>query len=467
MINLKSINKSDRSNLHSLVSNYNVMKYVGARQVWENNKINRFIDYCIQEKNTNNQNNYFLKIVDKKSNDFIGIIGIHRDDSNSDFELTYYIHKKDQGKGIGSESLHMMLNKFHEDRPDVKKVVSDTLTYNIGAQKSLKKCGFMFQKVVPRSGKKYARFQYLFKFHKLLSLEYPYLSHFLKKKECLERFEELKKMKFDQLSKKNHDIIIEYKKDQKYNQITDYFTNPCRMKCSFKGNMTPFDYYQKNKGDILKNSLENGKFDYEKFEEYMYRNSDMCNNFQVTIIMNIYKYFKAKRILDSSAGWGDRLVAAIASDIEYVGVDPAKCQKPLYRKIIKTLATDKDKYIVINKGFEKITKKDIKGKFDLAFTSPPFWDLEVYNSENKNQSIMGYKTEKEWIEGFLNKLADINISYLKKGGHLVIYVPDYKEFMDYMEKRDDIERKEDIFYYNKGENNKKNKKRQIFVWKKI
>ena len=29
MINLKSINKSDRSNLHSLVSNYNVMKYVG------------------------------------------------------------------------------------------------------------------------------------------------------------------------------------------------------------------------------------------------------------------------------------------------------------------------------------------------------------------------------------------------------------------------------------------------------
>ena len=35
-----------------------------------------------------------------------------------------------------------------------------------------------------------------------------------------------------------------------------------------------------------------------------------------------------------------------------------------------------------------------------------------------------------------NKLAYINISYLKKGGHLVIYVQDYKEFMDYMEKRD-------------------------------
>ena len=31
----------------------------------------------------------------------------------------------------------------------------------------------MFQKVVSWSGKKYARFQYLFKFYKLLS-EYPY-----------------------------------------------------------------------------------------------------------------------------------------------------------------------------------------------------------------------------------------------------------------------------------------------------
>ena len=75
----------------------------------------------------------------------------------------------------------------------------------------------------------------------------------------------------------------------------------------------------------------------------------MCNNFQVIITMNIYKYFKAKRILDSSAGWGDRLVAAITSGIEYVGVDPAKCQKPLYHKIIKTQQLIKTNIIINNK----------------------------------------------------------------------------------------------------------------------
>ena len=100
------------------------MKFVGSRQVWPNEKVNRFIDYCTKEKNTNNQNNYYLKIVGK-ANEFIGIIGIHRDDSKSDFELTYYIHKKSQGKGIGSKALMLMLDKFHKDRPKVKKVLSD------------------------------------------------------------------------------------------------------------------------------------------------------------------------------------------------------------------------------------------------------------------------------------------------------------------------------------------------------
>ena len=73
----------------------------------------------------------------------------------------------------------------------------------------------------------------------------------MKKSECLARFMELKTMKFNQLTSKNRDIIIDYKKDQKYNQITDYFTNLCRMDCIFKGNMSPFEYYQKNKGDVF------------------------------------------------------------------------------------------------------------------------------------------------------------------------------------------------------------------------
>jgi len=115
---------------------------------------------------------------------------------------------------------------------------------------------------------------------------------------------------------------------------------------------------------------------------------------------------------------------------------------------------------VINKPFEKVTKKDLTGDYDLAFTSPPFWETEVYEN-NKNQSVFGFKTEKEWVEGFLNKLAQINIDNLVKGGHLVIYVPDYKEFMDYMKNNREVEYKGKIQFTTGG------KMRDIFVWKKL
>ena len=35
----------------------------------------------------------------------------------------------------------------------------------------------------------------------------------------------------------------------------------------------------------------------------------------------IYKYFDATNILDPYAGWGDRCIAAMALDINYIGID--------------------------------------------------------------------------------------------------------------------------------------------------
>ena len=477
-IKLDKITKENKKDLFNIVSNLNVMKFVGSREVWSEKKTNNFINYCVKEENTNNKDTLFLKIVYKKSNKFIGIVGIHKRNykKDEDFEVTYYLNKKEQGKGFGTMALGLLLDKFHNIHPIIKKVYSDTLSNNIGGQKSLIKSGFMFLKKIKRSGREYFRYIYKFKFHKILSVKYPYLKYFLKKKEVKERFVEMKRLKFNQLLGKEFTdkllINIDYSKDAKYNRVTDYFTNPCRMKCVFKGNVSPLEYYTKNKGEVLKNSLIKNKFDYDKFEQYMYDNSDMCNNFQVSITLNIFNYFKPTKILDSSAGWGDRLLSSIAysqmnnSKVSYIGFDPSTCLKPLYKKIIKEMATkeeqEKGLFKVITKPFEKATKKDLKGDYDLAFTSPPFWDLEVYEN-HENQSIFGFKTEDEWVRGFLNKLADININNLIVGGYFVIYVLEYKEFMKYMKERRDVEYQGDILF----KSGEKGKERKIFVWKKI
>ena len=79
------------------------------------------------------------------------------------------------------------------------------------------------------------------------------------------------------------------------------------------------------------------------------------------------------------------------SKVSYIGFDPSTCLKPLYKKIIKEMATkeeqDKGLFKVITKPFEK-ARKDLKGDYDLAFTSPPFWDLEVLKIMKINQSLV-------------------------------------------------------------------------------
>ena len=214
--------------------------------------------------------------------------------------------------------------------------------------------------------------------------------------------------------------------------------------------------------DLIKRSMQNKKFDIIKFESVMFEEKDskFCNNFQSTIAFTLYKLFKAKNIFDSSAGWGDRLVAAIAYGASYTGVDPSKCLKPLYNEIINTLVTKNNlqKYTIINKGIEDVTIK--QGEYDLCLTSPPFFDVETYEN-NKNQSIKKFTTSNYWEKEFLIILADKNIEALKKNGHLLIYIPsNYKYFMNYMMKHKELQYC-GIFSF------KTPKTRIIYVWKKL
>ena len=53
--------------------------------------------------------------------------------------------------------------------------------------------------------------------------------------------------------------------------------------------------------------------------------------------IHMYKRYDATRVLDFTAGWGARMVAAMALDIDYIGIDSNKSLKPGYEKIIKLL----------------------------------------------------------------------------------------------------------------------------------
>lgn len=248
------------------------------------------------------------------------------------------------------------------------------------------------------------------------------------------------------------------------NNITDLFTEECRIRCTFGDRESPLDYWEKNKSKMLKTTL-----DIMKLREMLYFSTKLCNNFRISVAITILRLFKTKRWIDISAGWGDRLIAAIGSNIDYYfSTDPNMCLRDKYPKIIDTLAYEKDKgkFVIDNRGFEHAFLPQNK-KFDLCFSSPPFYDLEDYSS-NSEDSITQYKSEDEWYKKFLIYSIRKAINVLTVGGHVVLYMGESNN-TNYIPKMiKDVSKylkyKGIIYYYYKEA---RPKLRAMYVWRKI
>ena len=263
--------------------------------------------------------------------------------------------------------------------------------------------------------------------------------------------------------KKDVHITINCDRYLKFAMLTDYFSDKCRIQCLVKGcKYTPLQYYNKYRKSVLRKSMVNGKFSLEKFNDIIYfaPKTRFCNKFNIIVAYTVYKIFKPRHILDSSAGWGDRLIAAIAYGCNYHGCDPSQCMKPMYKKMIKTLAPGSQSYRVDNVPFEEAKIRN--DFYDLAFTSPPFFDKETYE-EHESQSLCRYDTRDKWVSEFLIPLADKNLAGLRRGGYFVIYVPKFAAFMKHMKSLSNVKFCGRVTYNYCT----KSMKRVIYVWRKM
>ena len=115
------------------------------------------------------------------------------------------------------------------------------------------------------------------------------------------------------------------------------------------------------------------------------------NTMRAAAAIHMYKRYDATRVLDFTAGWGARMVAAMALDIDYIGIDSNKSLKSGYEKIIKLLKPyTKSKVKMYWQEAQKVDLSKV-GKYDYVFTSPPYEYLEVYenmtNYEKKGSRI--------------------------------------------------------------------------------
>lgn len=124
--------------------------------------------------------------------------------------------------------------------------------------------------------------------------------------------------------------------------------------------------------------------------KYSYQGS-RAYNFPPNIAKYIYNKYGGERVLDFCAGFGGRLLGFWHSNVkEYVGIDPNKKLK--HNEMISWLRENdfynKKKASIIYSSAEDVNYDEL-GKFDLVFTSPPYFNSEIY-SEDETQSLTRY-----------------------------------------------------------------------------
>jgi tRNA1(Val) A37 N6-methylase TrmN6 len=149
-------------------------------------------------------------------------------------------------------------------------------------------------------------------------------------------------------------------------------------------------------------------------------------NFPANVARCLYNHFGSRRILDFCAGYGGRLMGFWASQAEeYVGIDPNTANP--YGELMEALRHIQPKTCsIVNQCAEDVDYEAL-GKFDMIFTSPPYFDTEIY-SNDESQSTIRYPTFNDWFNKFLcTSLFKVKHA-LTDGGYLAINIKDHKKY---------------------------------------
>ena len=151
-----------------------------------------------------------------------------------------------------------------------------------------------------------------------------------------------------------------------------------------------------------------------------------CSNFRPGFACHIYRRFchTGDVILDTSTGYGGRLVGYIASGVEgrYVGIDPSTETHKGNERMARDLGYA-DQVELYNLPAEDVPLDVLAGRCDFAFTSPPYFIKERY-AEEPTQSWKRYPTAEKWCSGFLEPMLRLQYAALKPGSYSVINVAD-------------------------------------------
>ena len=208
------------------------------------------------------------------------------------------------------------------------------------------------------------------------------------------------------------------------NKSSDFFHQDNRLKCNSINAPSPHRSWNNRKfRDGIFNAFWTLKFkeiNSNTIRQAIALRKYTASQFRPSAAKCVYNHFKAKNVLDFSSGWGDRLAGFHASDaLTYTGVDPNSDLYIGYNKQIETY--NKNKLVYLNDNCAEEMEYD--KKFDLVFTSCPYFNIEKYDGSER-QSCKRYKKLDIWLEKFLFESIKRAWGKLESGGDLLINISD-------------------------------------------
>jgi hypothetical protein len=223
-------------------------------------------------------------------------------------------------------------------------------------------------------------------------------------------------------------------KHVRFAALTDYFTEPVRMRSRRSDEPgSPLEMWRDPA--FAARVVERSMRKFQEVTAFSLRHAMFalvagCNVFKPGISKGLFDLFGARRVLDMSAGWGDRLCGALASKgmCRYLAFDPNTALKEGHDGIIRAFAPVRGggeaQFQVRYEPFEVADLGD--ERFDLAFSSPPFFDLELYESGDPgtHQSSADYPVADEWKSKFLFASLRNIWEHLEAEGHCCLFIND-------------------------------------------
>jgi len=205
----------------------------------------------------------------------------------------------------------------------------------------------------------------------------------------------------------------------------DYFFFGLRLRTKAKGGQDFKTFYQKREHlrtpsarRLYDYNIKGGKppvvAAYDVFR--LYRGS--INAFKPIVARRLFCRYMPKTILDFSAGWGGRCLAAMSLDINYIGFDTNKALRPAYKGLIDTYPTESK----VRLHFEDSSKVDYsKYDYDFVFTSPPYFQKTKPTEDYEGMPT--YTSREEFNEQFFFPVVRNTFTHLKRGGHYALNIP--------------------------------------------